>query len=120
MRELLSRTLSEGGEPRWNPGRRMALYRHPKSGTPVRSRDYAELLYMVRGSSRHRIGTTDVELAEGKRLLGETDLSLSQIATVLGFSSPSYFSQSFRSAEGMSPTEYRKANRIRHQGDAAE
>ena len=69
MRELLSRTLSEGGEPRWNLSRRMALYRHPKSGTPVRSRDYAELLYMVRGSSRHRIGTTDVELAEGKRLL---------------------------------------------------
>ena len=52
-------------------------------------------------------------IREGKRLLGETDLSLSQIATVLGFSSPSYFSQSFRSAEGMSPTEYRKVNRIR-------
>ena len=51
MRELLSRTLSEGGEPRWHVGRRMALYRHPKSGTPVRSRDYAELLYMVRGRS---------------------------------------------------------------------
>ena len=69
MRELLSRTLSEGGEPRWNLGRRMALYRHPRSGTPVRSRDYAELLYMVRGSSRHRIGTTDVELTEGELLL---------------------------------------------------
>lgn len=59
-------------------------------------------------------------IREGKRLLGETDLSLSQIATVLGFSSPSYFSQSFRSAEGMSPTEYRKANRIRHQGEIPE
>ena len=59
-------------------------------------------------------------IREGKRLLGETDLSLSQIATVLGFSSPSYFSQSFRNAEGMSPTEYRKANRIRFQGEAAE
>lgn len=48
-------------------------------------------------------------IREGKRLLSETDLSLSQIAAVLGFSSSSYFSQSFRSAEGMSPTEYRKA-----------
>ena len=47
-------------------------------------------------------------IREGKRLLSETDLSLSQIAAVLGFSSSSYFSQSFRSAEGMSPTEYRK------------
>ena len=50
-------------------------------------------------------------IREGKRLLAETDLSLSQIATVLGFSSSSYFSQSFRNAEGLSPTEYRKANR---------
>lgn len=49
-------------------------------------------------------------IREGKRLLAETDLSLSQIAGVLGFSSSSYFSQSFRNAEGMSPTEYRKAN----------
>lgn len=52
-------------------------------------------------------------IREGKRLLAETDLSLSQIATVLGFSSPSYFSQRFRSAEGISPTEYRKANQLK-------
>ena len=51
-------------------------------------------------------------IREGKRLLAETDLSLSQISTVLGFSSPSYFSQSFRSAEGISPTEYRKAHQM--------
>lgn len=50
-------------------------------------------------------------IREGKRLLTETDLSLSQIATVLGFSSPSYFSQRFRNAEGISPTEYRKRTR---------
>ena len=45
---------------------------------------------------------------EGKRLLAETDLSLTQISSVLGFSSPSYFSQSFRKAEGVSPMEFRK------------
>ena len=49
-------------------------------------------------------------IREGKRLLSETDLSLSQIAAVLGFSSSSYFSQSFRNAEGMSPTEFRRAS----------
>ena len=49
-------------------------------------------------------------IQEGKRLLAETDLSLSQISEVLGFSSASYFSQSFRKAEGISPVEYRKAN----------
>lgn len=45
---------------------------------------------------------------EGKRLLAETDLSLTQISGVLGFSSPSYFSQSFRKAEGVSPLEFRR------------
>ena len=49
-------------------------------------------------------------IQEGKRLLTETDLSLSQISGILGFSSASYFSQSFRKAEGISPAEYRKTN----------
>ena len=59
----------------------------------------------------------DCRIREGKRLLTETDFSLSQIAAVLGFSSSSYFSQRFRSAEGISPTEYRSANRavFRHE-----
>jgi YesN/AraC family two-component response regulator len=47
---------------------------------------------------------------EAKRLLTETDLSLSQISSILGFSSASYFSQRFRKSEGMSPAEYRKNN----------
>ena len=47
-------------------------------------------------------------IQEGKRLLADTDLSLSQISVILGFSSASYFSQSFRKAEGISPAEYRK------------
>ena len=51
-------------------------------------------------------------IREGKRLLAETDLSLSQITGILGFSSSSYFSQTFRNAEGLSPTEYRKAHRV--------
>lgn len=47
-------------------------------------------------------------IEESKRLLNETDLSLSQIAGILGFSSASYFSQSFRRHVGISPVEYRK------------
>ena len=45
---------------------------------------------------------------ESKHLLRDTDLSLSQIAHTLGFSSPSYFSQSFRRLVGTSPLAYRK------------
>ena len=45
---------------------------------------------------------------ESKYLLAETDLSLSQIAQLLGFSSLSYFSQVFRKTQGISPMEYRQ------------
>ena len=50
-------------------------------------------------------------IQESRFLLAETDHSLSQIAQILGFSSSSYFSQSFRRLEGMSPMEYRKRRR---------
>ena len=50
-------------------------------------------------------------IQESRFLLAETDHSLSQIAQILGFSSLSYFSQSFRRAEGVSPLEYRKQHR---------
>lgn len=50
-------------------------------------------------------------IQESRFLLRETDLSLSQIAQILGFSSLSYFSQSFRRLEGISPLEYRRQQR---------
>lgn len=52
-------------------------------------------------------------IATPSAMFPETDLSLSQIAAILGFSSSSYFSQTFRNAEGTSPTEYRKANQVK-------
>ncbi len=50
-------------------------------------------------------------IQESRFLLSETDHSLSQIAQILGFSSQSYFSQSFRRQEGISPLEYRRRHR---------
>jgi AraC-like DNA-binding protein len=55
----------------------------------------------------------DCRIREGKRLLAETDLAPSQIASILGFSSSSYFCKSFSNIEGTSPTEYRKANQVK-------
>ena len=51
-------------------------------------------------------------IAESKQLLSDTDHSLSQISHMLGFSSPSYFSQSFRKLEGVSPMEYRRQSKL--------
>lgn len=50
-------------------------------------------------------------IEEGKRLLLESDWSLIQIAAILGYSSPSYFSQAFHRQEGISPQKYRKEHR---------
>lgn len=50
-------------------------------------------------------------IEESKYLLAETDLSLSQIAQLLGFSSLSYFSQVFRRTQALSPMEYRQSTR---------
>lgn len=47
-------------------------------------------------------------IEESKYLLAETDLSMSQIAQLLGFSSLSYFSQVFRRTQSISPKEYRQ------------
>lgn len=47
-------------------------------------------------------------LEESKYLLAETDLSMSQIAQLLGFSSLSYFSQVFHRTQSVPPLEYRQ------------
>lgn len=72
--------------------------------------------YMVHSFSRE-YGISPINylisrrIQESRYLLDKTDHSLSQISHMLGFSSPSYFSQSFRRLEGISPLEYRKRQR---------
>ncbi len=50
-------------------------------------------------------------IQESKALLTTTDYSLTEISRMLGFSSPSYFSQVFKREENCSPIDYRKQNR---------
>ena len=59
-----------------------------------------------------------LRIQESKELLSTTDYPLSQIAGMCGFSSPSYFSQRFRSSTGISPAEYRKQNKKKDDGGA--
>lgn len=47
-------------------------------------------------------------IEESKYLLAETNLPLSHIAQMLGFSSLSYFSQTFRRTQSISPKEFRQ------------
>lgn len=47
-------------------------------------------------------------IEESKHLLSDTSHSMAQISEMMGFSSPSYFSQCFRKAEGVTPNEFRR------------
>lgn len=51
-------------------------------------------------------------IEEAKQLLKNDDYTLSFITRMLGFSSPSYFSQTFKKIVGISPNEYRKKSHI--------
>lgn len=52
-----------------------------------------------------------LRLQDAKQLLKNDDYSLALVSRLLGFSSPSYFSQSFKKQMGMSPQEYRRKSR---------
>ena len=47
-------------------------------------------------------------IREARYLLSSTEFSVTEIASTLGFSSSSYFTQRFRTEEGMTPSEYRR------------
>ena len=59
-------------------------------------------------------------IRESLYLLSETRLTLAEISGVLGFSSPSYFSQSFRRSRGTTPMAYRAACRRERPGEEME
>ena len=70
--------------------------------------------YYLAHAFRQEFGTSPISylisrrVEESRFLLRETDHTLSLISQMLGFSSPSYFSQCFRRVEGISPLEYRR------------
>lgn len=56
---------------------------------------------------------TMVNVLRGKRaveLLSETDLSVTQISTTLGYSAPAHFARAFRKAMGAGPSEFRRTS----------
>lgn len=51
----------------------------------------------------------NVRLKRAARLLDETDLPVNQVALMVGFKTPRYFSQYFKGMFGVTPSEYRAA-----------
>ena len=49
-----------------------------------------------------------IRIKESKILLRTTNYSISQVADIVGFTTPTYFSKQFRKSTGISPTDYRE------------
>lgn len=54
---------------------------------------------------------TGLRIREAKRLLLETQMTISEVALAVGYSSASFFIRSFKKTEGISPSEYRKGKK---------
>ena len=50
----------------------------------------------------------DIRIKESKILLRTTNYSISQVADIVVFTTPTYFSKQFRKSTGISPTDYRE------------
>jgi len=49
-----------------------------------------------------------VRIANAQRLLGTPDYNVTEVASIVGYDNPLYFSRLFKKQTGISPTEYRK------------
>ena len=74
-------------------------------------------------SFRGSVGTSpmkyilDIRIRNAQVLLETTDYSIANIASVIGYDNPMYFSRMFRKAKGLSPAKYRKTYREKFLAD---
>jgi len=54
---------------------------------------------------------TQLRMEEAKRLLEESDLSIKEVCSEVGYSDPNYFSRNFKKYTGITPTEAREMRR---------
>jgi YesN/AraC family two-component response regulator len=62
---------------------------------------------------------SEVRHREARSLLRNTDLSKPQVAELIGYIDPNYFSRVFKAREGYSPIQYRRLFRASNEGQAA-
>lgn len=74
------------------------------------SADYLSHLFSRHGGEHLVAYITRLRLERAERLLGETELSVKEIAWACGYSTPSYFIRSFRGRHGLTPKAWRTAH----------
>lgn len=77
---------------------------------------FLRLFAQAFGATPHQF-RTHLRLEHAKRLLAETDMSITQICFELGFQSPASFSHLFRRHAGMAPAAFRALG-VRGDGNA--
>lgn len=81
-------------------------------------RSHMNKYYLVHAFTKY-VGVSPItyllqrRIDEGKSLLSSTSYSISEISSILGFSSQSYFAQAFRKSVGQTPIQYRNRCRQR-------
>ena len=73
----------------------------------VSPRKLGEILQRCTGSTVTEFVRKE-RINRAKTLLAETDLSVTEVASAVGFGDPAYFSRSFRARVGMSPRDFRQ------------
>ena len=109
------------GCPHRCPGCHNPETHDPAGGREASLEELAELVHVNKYHLVHTFSTDyglspiqyliSRRIEEGKNLLRTTDYSIAQIASFSGFSSQSYFAQTFQKSMGMSPTQYRRQAR---------
>jgi signal transduction histidine kinase/AraC-like DNA-binding protein/ABC-type sugar transport system substrate-binding protein len=99
--------------------RQAMAYLHQHYAEPVSRYDLARHVGLVEDYLTHcfrqELGMTPIaylnryRITQAKRLLRETDQSITEIALTVGFSDSSYFSRVFRRETGLSPDAFRRA-----------
>lgn len=105
--------------------RKAMAYVHEHYAEPISRQDIARHVGMdedyLTTCFRHELGVTPIaylnryRVSQAKRLLVETDKSITEIALAVGFSDSGYFSRVFRRETGRSPEAFRRASREHHE-----
>ena len=90
-----------------NFGRELAL-EEIASAAYLSEYHFARLFKQITGVTPH-VYLANVRLERARKLLAETALPISEIASMVGYQSQSHFSKMFRSVTGITPRAYREA-----------
>ena len=77
-------------------------------GQRLYNKKYLSALFVKNKNVKFKEYLNSLRINRALELIGDPDLSVSEISEKCGFSDPYYFSKVFKKITGLTPTEYRK------------